>query len=160
MVLALLVLALPTAALANSFTFTTGDFQSGFFGFGGKIAFLYVSGTQGSMTFDTETLSLDSTCFLPGTTCRSFGISQIFFAGPPFYANFDLHSGIMAPKGLNQNGLCSSPECTVVIFGVLRAIREVQGTVSIDATMGTTPPPNHLTSGTGVLSFRVVPEPS
>ena len=76
--LALLALALPTAALAAGIDFTTGNFESGTFtgSFTSSIG-VTVAGSSDTITIDTGTLTLLSTgaCPLnigPGTLCYSF----------------------------------------------------------------------------------------
>jgi len=81
MLLALLALGVPTAALATSVNFSSGTFQTGTFtGSFTTMVEVSVVGTENTISIDTGKLSVSSSCPIPGAKCYSFTTGNVTVA--------------------------------------------------------------------------------
>jgi hypothetical protein len=101
MLLALLAVGLPTAALANAIDFPSGDFVSGSLS-GSFNTSLDVSvvGSINTINFSTGTLTLQSSCIVPGSQCFNFsnGNVTVLHAGSQVFMN-SLSAGTVIRTG-------------------------------------------------------------
>jgi hypothetical protein len=125
-----------------------------------------VVGTNAEMILETGALTLDSSCFLPGATCRSFGGSfpagvAVFPGGGGKNFEDDLSGGIIATTGVFRSDfLCLLSACTAVIKANLEPnANVVKGTAFFSVAM-TNDGLTDLRSGSAVVTYQHIPEPS
>jgi hypothetical protein len=165
MVLTLLALALPTAALAKSFSFFTGKFgdtinssipsrtASGGFGVAGTN---FRIGVEGSLNF----IHLGGAILGPGCNPSGGGAGSCSFTGGTVTVSATPTSSVLFTDSL-VSGTITKTSTTAVITGFLTANSEVPAgsTVIFRVSFGGTAPfSNRLTDGTGKVS--IIPEPS
>ena len=159
MLLTLLVLALPTAALANSVNFNTGTFVSG----------TVTRTTSGGLTLPDFSISLvgslDSMaittsdlgpgCDVAGTGVCAFGSGTLTVTSPG--------GGILFMDSLIEGMITKFPTGAVITADFLpNSMTSTSGIVTLAVFFGNTQPiSNTLTGGMGVAaSLTTVPEPS
>ncbi len=122
LLLTLLVLGLPTVALANPIDFSSGTFSSGTISgtLGGGLD-VSVVGSLATITFDTGALTTASACAIPGATCFDFsGGSVTVMVGAVTVFTDVLNGGLVAQTGnsvmmgagLHPNTMVSNGDAT------------------------------------------------
>jgi len=165
MLLALLALALPTAALANSFTFDTGGFQNGRISGGRAGVTVDVIGANLTIVLVTGDLTLDSTCFVAGATCYSWpsgGTVEVLNTANGLVFQDTLKGGIIATTGVitPRNFLCSPSSCSLAVAAGLEPSARVDEGSTTFSIVDANGAAGLLVAGGAAVTFQKVPEPA
>jgi hypothetical protein len=164
MLLTLLALALPTAMFANSFTFNSGDFQSGSVSGGLSGLTIDVTGTIYRISLSTGPLTLDSSCFVSGATCYSWpgAMVEVFSPSKGLVFQNTLNGGTIATTGVINptNFVCLSASCSFAIAAGLEPDSKVdEGSTSFSVVVNRGDE-GVLSAGGATVTFQKVPEPA